>query len=90
MTTMTTIFKLTCTRQGQEPQVWYFSTLQGAQEHQRMTYEGYILNHLRTANRIKGALRGRGQPRMLALASGIVADNIQFNITREWLRGDDE
>jgi hypothetical protein len=90
MSMMTTIFKLTCTRQGQEPQVWYFSTLQGAQEHQRLAHEDYILNHLSNANRIKGALRGRGQASLMALASGIVADNIQFNITREWLRGEDE
>lgn len=87
---MTQMFILTCTRQGQEPQVWYFTTLQGAQEHQRLAYEGYILNHLANANRIKGALRGKGQSKLSALASGIVADNIQFEITTALLRGDDE
>lgn len=75
------IWILTCTRQGQEKQVWYFTTLKDAQEHQRNAHEGYMLGWLANANRIKGALRGKGQASLSALASGIVADNLQFNIT---------
>lgn len=81
------IYILTATRQGHKPQTWCFTTRKKAEEHQRSAHEGHLLMHLATANRIKGALRGRGQPKMLALAAGIVAENLQFTITEKLLRG---
>ena len=83
------IFILTCTRQGHEPQAWYHTTLQEAQEHQRVAHQGHLMMHLANANRIKGALRTHtGVNEMLALAEDIVAENLQFKITKEILRGE--
>lgn len=83
-----TIYVLTIKRAGGLPEVTYYTTRQEAQESQRIDHEAYILNHLRTANRIKGALRGKGQSKMYALAAGIVADNIQYRIHTAVLQGD--
>lgn len=81
-----TIYILTAKRQGHEPQTWYYTTRKEAEENQRCLHEGYLLMHLATANRIKGALRGRGQPKMFALAAGIVAENLQYTIHTATLR----
>lgn len=81
------IYILTVEKQGRTNQTWYFNTRKDAEEHQRSMHEGYLLRQLTTANRIKGALRGRGQPKMHALAAGIVAENLQFTITQHLLRG---
>tara|TARA_R110000824_G_scaffold392433_1_gene590850 strand:- start:918 stop:1205 length:288 start_codon:yes stop_codon:yes gene_type:complete len=78
---MTTIYILTAKRQGQEPQTWYHTTRQEAEENQRCHHEGYLMMHLATANRIKGALRTfTGIDKMSALAAGIVVDNLQYTI----------
>ena len=85
---MTTIYILTVTQQGAEPSLSYHTTRQGAAEQQSMVHTNHVRNHLRTANKIKGALRGRGRPTLDALAAGIVVENIQFRIHKAYLRGD--
>ena len=85
---MTTIYILTVTQQGAEPSLSYHATRKGAEEQQRMVHTNHVTNHLRTANKIKGALRGRGRQSLAYLAAGIVVENIQFRIHKAHLRGD--
>ena len=85
---MTTIYILTMTQQGREPVVTHHSSRKNAEDLQCSLRTTRITKHLRTANKIKGALRGRGRHDLAALAAGIVAENMQFVITKAYLRGD--
>ena len=85
---MTTIYTLTIKQQGRADRTSYFTTRSGAEDCRDELLTNFFANHLRTANKIKGALRGRGRHDLAALAAGIVAENMQFVITKAYLRGD--
>jgi hypothetical protein len=76
-----TIYRLKITQQGWPPKEHYYGSHAMAKEAQDEFHADFLLNHLRTANRIKGALRGKGTRTIRALAHGIVAENLQFEIT---------
>lgn len=77
-------------QQGYPDQLTYHATRNGAEQHRDLLLRNYFANHLRTANRIKGALRGRGQASLMVLASGMVAQEYSVEIRKEYLRGDNE
>ena len=85
---MTTIYTLTIKQQGRSDYTSYFITRSGAEDCRHALLTKFFTKHLRTGNKIKGALRGRGRHDLAALAAGIVAENIQFVITKAYLRGD--
>ena len=76
-----TIYRLKVTQQGLSPKEHYYESHAMAKEAQDEIHATFLLNHLRTANRIKGALRGKGVRDLIALSHGIVAQNLQFEIT---------
>jgi len=76
-----TIYRLKVTQQGWSPKEHYYASHAMAKEAQDEIHADFLRNHLRTANRIKGALRGKGVRDLIALSHGIVAQNLQFEIT---------
>ena len=85
---MNSIYICTKKQQGYPDQLTYHATRKGAQEHRELLLTNYFANHLRTANRVKGALRGRGRATIMHLASGITAEGFTVEIRKEYLRGD--
>ena len=85
---MNSIYICTKKQQGYPDQLTYHATRNSAEQHREMLLTTYFANHLRTANRIKGALRGRGQASLMALASGITAEGFSVEIRKEYLRGE--
>ena len=85
---MTTIYTLTIKQQGRSDYTSYFITRSGAEDCRDELLTNFFAKHLRTANKIKGALRGRGRPALMHLAAGMVAEEYTVVIGTELLRGD--
>tara|TARA_R110000737_G_scaffold71140_3_gene99631 strand:- start:207 stop:470 length:264 start_codon:yes stop_codon:yes gene_type:complete len=85
---MTTIYTLTIKQQGRADRTSYFTTRSGAEDCRDELLTNFFANHLRTANKIKGALRGRGRPALMHLAAGMVAEEYSIVIGTQFLRGD--
>jgi len=84
---MTTIHILSIATHGQEPRLSYHASRSSALKEKDMKHETYIMRHLLTANKIKGAIRGKGQGVIHSLAAGIVAEDFNWNITKVYLHG---
>jgi len=82
-----TIYKLTITQQGIVYDSRYFYNRKDAEKERDSDHHQYLLRHLKTANLIKGAIRGRGQERLHALAHGIIAEARTYTITMHYMRG---
>tara|TARA_R110000765_G_scaffold243011_1_gene345456 strand:- start:2792 stop:3049 length:258 start_codon:yes stop_codon:yes gene_type:complete len=85
---MTTIYTLTIKQQGRSDYTSYFITRSGAEDCRHALLTKFFTKHLRTGNKIKGALRGRGRHDLAALAAGMVAEEYSIVIGTELLRGD--
>ena len=87
MTTIPTFYTLTIKQQGQADRILYFMARSDAEDRRCVLLTNFFANHLRTANKIKGALRGRGRPALMHLAAGMVAEEYSIVIGTELLRG---
>ena len=76
-----TIYRLKIMQQDRSPKERHYASYALAKEAQDEIHVDFLHKHLRTANRIKGALRGKGVGALIALSHGIVAQNLQFEIT---------
>ena len=85
---MTTIYTLTIKQQGRADRTSYFMARSDAEDCRDELLTNFFANHLRTANKIKGALRGRGRPALMHLAAGMVAEEYSIVIGTQFLRGD--
>ena len=67
---MSIIYVLTQTNPNIYPQnqQWFFESEADAELHRDLTLEGFFLKQHLTANRIKGAIRGKGQRELYLLA----------------------
>lgn len=84
---MRTIWSLTISQQGRPDEVQHFFSRQAAEKERDADHRRYLMEHLTTANRIKGAIRGRGQQQMFALAAGIVAQRRTYTISQHSIHG---
>ena len=82
------IYSLTITQQGRVYDTRYFYNRKDAEKERDADNHQYLMRHLATANRIKGAIRGRGQGRMHSLAHGIIAEARTYTIKKHYIRGE--
>ena len=87
---MNSLYICSVKQQGYPDQLTYHTTRAGAEKHRELLLTNYFANHLRTANRVKGALRGRGRATIMHLASGMVAQEYRVIVRKEYLRGENE
>ena len=82
-----TIYSLTITQQGLVYDTRYFYSRKAAEKERDADKHRYLMRYLITANRIKGAIRGRGRADMDRLAHGIVAQRRTYNIAKHRIYG---
>ena len=85
---MSNFYIVTKKQQGHPDHITYHATRNNAEEQRELLLTIRMQKHLRTANKIKGALRGRGRPTLNILAAGIVAEEYSVEIVKAYLRGD--
>lgn len=82
------LYILTVKQVCRNDRLYYFNNRDDAMDFRAELTQAFFYKFLRTANKIKGAIRGQGAPKLHALAAGIAAEEYSIVITKEYLRGD--